>query len=121
MVYETYEELKNNDLKLGDEIIFKYKNTQYFYEVYPTFLRCRKTSLQNETETKKPINDIIFSVLGIQPYDFCKMYYIKCPDDFLDGIFPYYCKYDFQSAKNIVLALFLMCNDLKCMKNIWED
>lgn len=121
MVYETYEELKNNDLKLGDKIIFKYKNTQYFYEVYPTFLCCCKIVEQDGMETKGPNNDIIFSVLGIQPDDFCKMYYIKCPDDFLDGIFPFYCEFDFQSAKNVVLALFLLCNDLKCMKNIWED
>lgn len=121
MVYKTYEELKNNDLKLGDEIIFNYKNTQYFYQVCSNFLNCCKIVSQNGIETEEPYNDVIFSDLNIDAYDFCKMHYIKFPDDFSDGIFPFYCYYDFQSAKNVVLALFLLCNDLKCMKNIWED
>lgn len=121
MVYKTYEELKNNDLKLGDEIIFKYKNTQYFYTVSSNFLNCCKIVSQNGIETEEPYNDVIFSDLNILPDDFCKMHYIKFPDNFSDGIFPFYCDYDFQSAKNVVLALFLICDDLKCMKNIWED
>lgn len=121
MIYKTYEELKYNDLKLNDKIIFKHKGKEYLYHVYNSYLSCLKVISSNEMEYKYYDNDAIFLGLNIDPYDFCEMHYTSCPENFHEGVFPFYNNGDFISAKNVVLALFLICDDLKCMKNIWED
>ena len=121
MLYTTYEELKNNDLKSNDKIIFKYKNKQYLYIVCDSYLQCLKVILPNGIEDELYDNDSIFLDLNIDPYDFCEIYYTNCPENFQEGIFPYYDKLDFISAKNVILALFLYCGDLESHKNIWED
>lgn len=121
MIYKTYEELKYNDLKLDDKIIFKHNGKEYLYHVCNSYLSCLKVISPNKMEDKYYDNDAIFLDLNIDPYDFCEMHYTSCPKNFHVGIFPYYNKGDFISAKNVVLALFLYCNDFKSNKNIWED
>lgn len=121
MIYKTYEKLKNNDLKLNDKIIFKHKNIEYIYQVCQSYLQCLKVTSLQGTEFKNYRNDIIFSDLNLDPYSFCKLHYISCPEHFENGVFPYYYNNDFKSAKNVALALFLHCNDPKLTKNIWED
>lgn len=132
--YSTFAELRNNELDLGDLVIFDYRfagldRHDGFHVEYRVGSRClieinREYDKENE----------IFKLLGLDPWDFCEQHYLsgeglrhtKLPDYWeryktaYPNLWPPYCVDDYESITKVVLELFRLIEEPERLKETSE-
>lgn len=123
-------DLEHYILHEGDIVVFQVENEQgeivdLKYEVHSNFLMNR-TDILDASPSDKHYNDEIFTILGLDPYEFCSKYYgykasicniyylgIQCG---IWPIWPRFKDYDFEAATNVVKSLYSVINLINVSK-----
>ena len=105
-------DLEHYGLQLGDFVIFHVKDNQskfvdLKYKVYPDFLM-NINDVSDASPSDRHFNDEIFTILGLDPHEFCTKYYGYGARD---GIWPSYKEYDLEAATNVVKALYTLIDN----------
>lgn len=105
-------DLEHYGLQLGDFVIFHVKDNQskfvdLKYKVYPDFLM-NINDISVASPSDRHFNDEIFTILGLDPHEFCSKYYGYKSRD---GIWPSYKDYDLEAATNVVKALYTLIDN----------
>ena len=106
-------DLEHYGLQLGDFVIFHVKDNQgkfvdLKYKVYPDFLM-NINDISDASPSDRHFNDEIFTILGLDPHEFCSKYYGYGARD---GIWPSYKDYDLEAATNVVKALYTLIDTM---------
>lgn len=96
-------------LQVGDVVIFHVKDNHgkfvdLKYEVHPDFLM-NINDVSDASPSDRHFNDEIFTILGLDPHEFCTKYYGYGARD---GIWPSYKDYDLEAVTNVVKALYTL-------------
>lgn len=99
-------------LQVGDVVIFHVKDNHgkfvdLKYEVHSDFLMCIN-DISDGHPSDRHFNDEIFTILGLDPHEFCSKYYGYKSRD---GIWPSYKDYDLEAATNVVKALYTLIDN----------
>ena len=99
-------------LQVGDVVIFHVKDNQskfvdLKYKVYPDFLM-NINDISDASPSDRHFNDEIFTILGLDPHEFCTKYYGYKSRD---GIWPAFKDYDLEAATNVVKALYTLIDN----------
>lgn len=107
-----------------DIVIFHVKDKQgefidLKYEVHSNFLM-NITDLLDVSPSDKVYNDVIFTILKVDPHKFCAKYYGYEPTG---GIWPCCKDYDFEAIENVVKALYTLIDTMNMSGSIssWES
>lgn len=100
-------------LQVGDVVIFHVKDNHgkfvdLKYEVHSDFLM-NINDVSDASPSDKYFNDEIFTILGLDPHEFCTKYYGYKSRD---GIWPSYKDYDLEAATNVVKALYTLIDTM---------
>lgn len=105
-------DLEYYGLQIGDVVIFHVKDDQgrfvdLKYEVRPDFLM-NINDVSDTSPSDRHFNDEIFTILGLDPHEFCTKYYGYGARD---GRWPSYKDYDLEAATNVVKALYTLIDN----------
>jgi hypothetical protein len=100
-------------LQVGDVVIFHVKDNHgkfvdLKYEVHSDFLMCIY-DISDASPSDRHFNDEIFTILGLDPHEYCSKYYGYVARD---GIWPSYKDYDLEAATNVVKALYTLIDTM---------
>jgi hypothetical protein len=100
-------------LRERDIVIFHVKDKQgefvdLKYEVHSNFLM-NINDISDASPSDRHFNDEIFTILGLDPHEFCTKYYGY---EYIDGIWPCYKDWDFEAATNVVKALYTLIDTM---------
>ena len=100
-------------LQVGDLVIFCVKDSHgkfvdLKYQVHSDFLMCID-GISDASPSDRHFNDEIFTILGLDPHEFCTKYYGYGAGD---GIWPSYKDYDLEAATNVVKALYTLIDNI---------
>ena len=106
-------------LQVGDVVIFHVKDkhgkfVDLKYEVQSDFLMNINDFL-DVSPSDKYYNDEIFTILGLDPHEFCSKYYGY---EVSGGIWPSYKDYDLEAATNVVKALYTLIDSINMSESI---
>lgn len=96
-------------LQVGDVVIFHVKDNHgkfvdLKYKVHPDFLM-NINDVSDASPSDRHFNDEIFTILGLDPHEYCSKHYGYKSRD---GIWPSYKDYDLEAATNVVKALYTL-------------
>lgn len=100
-------------LQVGDVVIFHVKDNHgkfvdLKYEVHSDFLM-NINDISDGHPSDRHFNDEIFTILGLDPHEFCTKYYGYKSRD---GIWPAFKDYDLEAATNVVKALYTLIDTM---------
>lgn len=109
-------DLEHYKLQVGDVVIFHVKNEHgkfidLKYEVHSDFLM-NIDDISDALHSYRNFNDEIFTILELNPYEFCSKYYGYKSND---GVWPCYKEWDFEAATNVVKALYTVIDTMKML------
>lgn len=109
-------------LQVGDVVIFHVKDdygkcVDLKYKVHSDFLM-NIDDILDASPSDRHYNDEIFTILGLDPHDFCTKYYGYKSRD---GIWPAYKEYDLEAATNVVKALYTLIDSTKILPSYPSD
>lgn len=100
-------------LQVGDVVIFHVKDNHgkfvdLKYKVHSDFLMCIN-DISDGHPSDRHFNDEIFTILGLDPHEYCSKYYGYKVSG---GIWPSYKDYDLEAATNVVKALYTLIDTM---------